>query len=196
MTRHENTRIMTEAFEQMYISNFHKIKSFCFGYLKDDATAESISQDVFVAAWDNRNNLEFSNELLPYLFVVAKNKCLNEIKRNKLKKIHSVYFHGKSKEDVFYASLKAVQLDLLYSKDLESELNKIIKKLPETVKSTFRLSRAGNKKYEEIAKIENISVKTVEYRIMFALRELRKALEKHLVKLFFLGLMLSKLLYE
>ncbi|MPM28975.1 hypothetical protein SDC9_75513 [bioreactor metagenome] len=195
MTKNDNMETVATAFETMYVSNFHKIRSFCFGYLRDDALAENVSQDVFVTAWSNRDSLDFGEDLLPYLFVVAKNRCLNELKRGKLRKTHSDYSLRKEKEALFCSSLKAMQLDLLYRKDLEYELNRIFDKMPRSVSSTFKLSRFGNLKYDEIAKVERISVKTVEYRIMFALRILRKSLKSHFPLMVLLGYLLFRLLY-
>lgn len=185
----DNYNRIIEAFERMYTSNYHKIRSFCLGYLRDESSASNIAQDVFVIVWNNRNSLDFSENLLPYLFVVAKNRCLNELKREKLKKNHSDYINT-NKDSLFSASLRALQLEDLYEKDLELKINNELEKMPQKVKATFLLSRFEGKKYEEIALLQNISVKTVEYRIMYALRILRSSLKKYFLVFFLLGFIL------
>lgn len=182
-----------EAFEQMYVANYHKIRSFCFGYIKDENTAKCIAQDVFVAVWNNRANLSFSDDLLPYLFVLAKNMCLNILKREKVKRSYNDYGSMLNRENLNYSSLKELPVSILYGKELEELLSKALEKMPETVKSTFCLSRFRNMKYEEISKCQDISVKTVEYRIMYALRVLRQALREYLPVL--LGFISIRLFY-
>ncbi|MDD3990012.1 MAG: RNA polymerase sigma-70 factor [Bacteroidales bacterium] len=190
----DNTKSNTaEAFGQMYISNYHKIRSFCFGYIKDENIAKCIAQDVFVVVWNNRNNLSFSDELLPYLFVLAKNMCLNILKREKVKQSYKDYKTRISRESLNYSSLKEVSINSLYGKEVEDLIKKAIEQMPDTVKSTFCLSRFRDMKYGDIAKCQDISVKTVEYRIMCALRILRRALRDYLPVL--LGYFSTRLFY-
>jgi RNA polymerase sigma-70 factor (ECF subfamily) len=179
------------AFEQMYISNYHKIRSFCFGYLRDYDASKCVAQDVFVVVWNNRKNLVFSDELLPYLFILAKNMCLNILKREKVKKNYNEYGKRSIRNFLNYSSLKDSSLGLLYGQEIEKLINNAMQKMPETVRSTFCLSRFKNLKYEEIAKYQGISVKTVEYRIMYALRILRNVLSDYLPVI--LGYLLMKL---
>lgn len=167
-------------FEQMYISNYHKIRSFCNNYLHDNDTAKSIAQDVFISVWNNRDNLDFSDELLPYLFILAKNMCLNVLKRGKVKQNYNDYEKRHNRDSLNYASLKEQTINSLYRKEVEKLINDSLLKMPESVRSTFCISRFKNLKYEEIAVIQKISVKTVEYRIMYALRVLRKILKDYL----------------
>ena len=52
--------------------------------------------------------------------------------------------------------------------------------MPQKIKNSFCLNRFGNLKYEEIAKLDGVTVKTVEYRISVALRILRKKFKDYL----------------
>lgn len=182
----------TTAFEQMYVSHYHKIKSFCNYYLRDPELSKCIAQDVFVSAWNNRRDLSFSNELLPYLFVLAKNMCLNVLKREKVKNNYIEYGKSYNRDILNYNSLKEPSIGILYGKEMEQLVSGALQKMPQTVRSTFLLSRYKNLKYEQIAKTQNISIKTVEYRIMYALRVLRLALKDYLPIL--LGYLAMKLL--
>ncbi|MFA5848514.1 MAG: RNA polymerase sigma-70 factor [Bacteroidales bacterium] len=168
------------AFEEIYLSYYHKIRSFCRNYLRDDDLSKSVAQEVFVAVWNNRENLNFSDELLPYLFILAKNRCLNILKRDKVQHCYSEYGFNYNRESLNYDSLKDSTINVLYGNEVEHLLNEALLKMPETVRSTFCQSRFRNLTYEEIAGIQNISIKTVEYRIMYALRVLRKILKDYL----------------
>ncbi len=171
---------LASDFEQMYVDNFHKIRSFCNHYLTDDNLSKNVAQDVFVSVWNNRENLTFSDELLPYLFVLAKNMCLNILKREKVKQNYSEYGRRQNRDALNLESLKDSSIGLLYGNEVEKLLNVALQKMPDSVRSTFCLSRFSNLKYDEIARDQEISVKTVEYRIMYALRVLRKILKDYL----------------
>lgn len=179
------------AFEQMYISYFHKIKSFCIGYLKDEEESKCIAQEVFVIVWNNRENLVFTDDLLPYLFILAKNQALNILKKKKSRQKHMDHDLRQKRESLNYSALKDTTISTLYSKEIDRLVGNALKKMPESVSSTFLLSRLKNLKYEEIASLQGISVKTVEYRMMFALRVLRKILIDYLPIL--LGYIYAKL---
>ena len=73
---------------------------------------------------------------------------------------------------------------MLMNSEVEALMKESMEKMSPSIKETFLLCRFKEKKYEEVAKIQNVSVKTIEYRIMCALRILRKDLKD------FLGLFL------
>lgn len=179
------------AFEQMYILHYHKIRSFCNGYLKDEEESKCIAQEVFVAVWNNRESLVFNDDLLPYLFMLAKNQSLNVLKKNKVRQNHIDHSLHLNRESLNYNALMDNTINILYGKEVEGLFAEALKQMPANVKSTFLLSRFKRLKYEEIAKVQFISVKTVEYRMMFALRVLRKMLKDYLP--IFLGYMCAKL---
>ena len=53
---------------------------------------------------------------------------------------------------------------------------KTLNALPKATRETFLLHRDGGLKYQDIAKVSGVSIKTIEYRISFALKRLRMAL--------------------
>jgi RNA polymerase sigma-70 factor, ECF subfamily len=177
---HNNKEDVAVAFEEMYSIYFNRIKSFCYNYLRDEAVAKCTTQEVFITVWENRANLSFTDEIAPYLFLLAKNRCLNLLKREKIHQKFTDVSRKHTNESINCAALKDVAINSLYSKEIEQLFDVAVKKMPEKVKSTYYLSRFNNFKYEQIAEIQNISVKTVEYRIMFALRILRKILKDYL----------------
>ena len=77
-------------------------------------------------------------------------------------------------------TLAGGQLSSLYTKEVRSLINKGITQMSENVRCTFILKKVNNLKNKEIAQILNISVKTVEWRIMSALRILKHNLREFL----------------
>lgn len=166
-----------KLFEEIYRRHFKKVVFFAFRYLNDQEKAQNIAQDVFVALWGQMEIIDKEGEVLPYLFILTKYRCLNWLRREKQ--------HEKFKSniltdnDISITALADESSISLYNTEIEVLVNEALKKMPDKVKDTFVLSRFKNLKNKEIATLQNISVKTVEYRISFAFRVLRKILRDY-----------------
>lgn len=75
------------AFKAIYLEFYPKLLVFSKGYVKQKEVAEDIVEDILIKLWDNRSLLTHINNLKFYLFVSAKNACLNYLAKNK--RMHS-----------------------------------------------------------------------------------------------------------
>jgi len=50
---------------------------FVYSYLKNNANAEDVSQEIFVKLWKNLSKFDQSKEFRPWLYQIAKNSCLD-----------------------------------------------------------------------------------------------------------------------
>jgi len=57
------------------------IYGFAFGYVKDRAIAEDITQDTFLKAWRNLKKFDQQKNFKPWLFAIAKNTALDFLKK-------------------------------------------------------------------------------------------------------------------
>ncbi len=170
-----------KIFEEVYSMHLHKVQFYAFNYIHDWDGARSIANEVFTAIWVERGKIDFRRDMLPYLMVVTKNKCLNFLKKQKSEREYINYSGGKITEsELNYMSLEHPSSTSLYTKEINKIFEESIVMMPEKIKNTFCLSRFGNLKYEEIAKLHGVTVKTVEYRISAALRILRKKFKDYL----------------
>jgi len=167
-------------FEEIYCNHLPKIVFFANHYLENKEEAECVAHEVFITLWNKMNEIDLTKEILPYLITVTKNRCLNVIKARKVKARFNE--HGRVIHDI--DSLNRLSLEepvgKIYSSDLESIINKTITQMSKTVRDTFILSRYKKMSYAEISQIEGITPKAVEYRIMSALRILRKKCKDYL----------------
>ena len=69
------------AFDQVYEMFSHKLFSFVFKILKNEADAEDIVQEVFVKIWESRDKLEDYKLLNSYLFKIAYNNSIDLIRK-------------------------------------------------------------------------------------------------------------------
>ena len=131
-------------------------------------------QELMLFIWETRESILIESSLKSYLFIATKHRCLNFIKKNQYhEQVHSeIYEKLKDQfEDPDYYMLE----------DLSVQIQKAIDELPENYRETFALSRFGEQTNVQIAAMQGISVKTVEYRITQSLKILRVKLKDYLL---------------
>lgn len=161
-----------KAFEKLFHTYYGHLCVFASQILLDNQSAEEIVQDFFVKIWEKRHQLSIDSSVKNYFYRSVKNLCLNFIQHNKTKLRHAqtVLSEAKSnqqKDDGFF------EIDLAY------KIEESIQSLPKKRQEIFRMSREEGLKYREIAEKLNISIKTVETQISFALSTLRDKLKKY-----------------
>ncbi|MEO5997841.1 MAG: RNA polymerase sigma-70 factor [Chitinophagaceae bacterium] len=175
------------AFKVIYNKYVPRLYYFIREYISQEDLAENIIQDTLLTLWDKRAGLADDTNLAAYLFTVAKNNCLYKLRDLKYNK--NLY----DSSDVGILELRA-NLDALDSFDTSAltfhEIEKIIKdtlkQLPPQCGVVFKLSRFEEKKYKEIAKELDISLKAVEGHISKALKLFRANLKDYLPLVAFL----------
>ena len=71
------------AFKILYTKYFPKIYYFVKQYLIQHDDAENIAQDTFLTLWNKRFDLKPDTKLASFLFTVAKNNCLQNLRKRK-----------------------------------------------------------------------------------------------------------------
>jgi RNA polymerase sigma-70 factor (ECF subfamily) len=166
------------AFEKLFTFYCQPLINFARRYVKDTHIAENIAQDVFVKIWQNRSRLDPSSDIKIYLYTAVKNQSYNyfrhlDVKRRAVENLNLVQQSVKTPEDE------------RNEKEIITTINKAIEKLPKKARIIFSMNRFDNLTYKEIARIQNISVKTVETHMGRALKSLRDQLAHLLVNILF-----------
>jgi len=154
-----------KVFENTFNTYAKDLKRFLFFKTHNIDLAEDILQDTFIKLWENCDNVTFS-KVKSYLYTVANNLFLNNIKHQKVVQKHKMN------------CLRVVENEtpefLLIEKEFLQKIETVIALLPQKQKEVFLLNRIEKKKYKEIAEILNVSIKTVEKRMHFALITMRE----------------------
>ena len=79
LTRLKNGDVM--AFDQVYELYNHKLFSFVFKILKNEAEVDDIVQEVFVKIWESRHKLQDYKSLNSYIFTIAYNNSIDLIRK-------------------------------------------------------------------------------------------------------------------
>ncbi len=157
------------AFERLFENYSQKLYRFSFSYLKSEAEAEDIVQEVFLKIWQNRASLKTDTSFQSYLFTIAFHSIQKSfIKKAKEQKFQIGLFEEFSSEN---PSLE----DELNFEGLFSKLNQLIEEMPPRRKEIFLKRKKEGKSIQLIASEMYISEKTVENQITEAMHSLRKS---------------------
>ena len=159
------------AFTSIFEAYYKDLVMFAFTFTKNSDDAEEAVQEVFVRLWEKRSELNLHGSLKSYLLKSVQNKCLDEIRRRKVREQYA----GHQETEALYTN--DTEDYILYA-DLQHQLDRALAKMPEEVAQTFRMNRFDGLKYHEIAGQLNVSVRTVESRISKALQILHQSIRK------------------
>lgn len=163
-----------KKFEEVFRSHYKELHHYVFKILQDADLAEELVQQVFLRLWEKDWELEIHTSLRAYLYKSVYHSSLNVLKRDKVKRRYEDYrVHQPAMHD--YAD----QSDAA----LKQDLNKALGCMPEKSRLVFELSRFQELKYQEIADMLELSIKTVEGHMTKALRHLRVHLVDYLTVL-------------
>jgi RNA polymerase sigma-70 factor (ECF subfamily) len=166
-----NDERLTAAVEKYFQTHFEGLYRYAYSLLKNNDDAKDAVQAVFVNLWQKRLTIDEQQSIQSYLYTSVYNYCLN-IKRNE--KVRKAYLQTNQ-------AAQAVFNDELVSKENISLIKEALESLPPQCKLIFMKSRFEQKKYADIAREMNLSVKTIEVQIGKALRILREKLSEVLI---------------
>ncbi|MCZ8088908.1 RNA polymerase sigma-70 factor [Flavobacterium sp.] len=170
MSKDEITGICKEnIFSSFFKSHAKSLRNYLYYKFGNEDQAEDITQEAFIKLWQNCADVPLE-KAKSYLYTIANNASLNVIAHQKV-----VLNYAKSSPNK--ESTNESPEFLLEEEQFKSKLLHAIEKLNEKQRVAFLMNRIDGKKYAEIAKELEISVKAVEKRIHLALIELRKEFE-------------------
>lgn len=162
------------AFSTIFSAYYRDLVLFAARFTKDQENAEEVVQDIFVKLWEDHESIKIDISLKSFLLRSVQNKCIDMIRHRKIKDAHSSYVLENH-------SLFECDTDnyVLFS-ELREQIDRTLNRLPDELSGTFRMSRFKGLKYDEIAEILNVSVRTIEVRISKALNVLRTELKDYI----------------
>ncbi|RUA15645.1 MAG: RNA polymerase sigma-70 factor [Flavobacteriia bacterium] len=155
------------AFNSLFGMLWEPMYIYASSLVMNDSTAKDLVQEVWIDYWQRRETIEVQN-IKSYLFKAIRYKCYNALRDMKFNKIQIEVAHS-----VYIDSEVEMEADLA---DLSKRIDETISGLPKRCQEVFILSRVNHINNKEIAEKLNISQRSVENQISFALRKLRKEL--------------------
>jgi len=176
------------AFEQLFDAYWNNIYQVAFTLTKSRETARDLVQEIFIKIWLLREELPQKDNFRNFLFIVARNHILDELRR-------------KVKEDPFTDQLQIwfkespIQADqqLLYHES-QALIHQAVSNLPEQQRQVYLLTRENGWTQEEIAQHLQVSKNTVKTHMARALTAIREFLANHAQGILLACCLLSALL--
>jgi RNA polymerase sigma-70 factor, ECF subfamily len=163
-----------QAFELLFRKYFARLCIFSAKFLDDPEESRETVQDVFARLWEGRDDIDCEENLEAYLFRITQNTCINKLRHNKVKSKYAEIYK------MVYIDNEISPHESFIANELNDRINVSVSNLPPRCKSVFEMSRFDGLKYNQIATILNISVKTVEAQMSKALKILRTELRNYL----------------
>tara|TARA_R110001592_G_scaffold11954_5_gene58200 strand:+ start:160 stop:786 length:627 start_codon:yes stop_codon:yes gene_type:complete len=98
---------------------------FCLHYLKNVESAKEMSQETFLRIYAARARFEVSRKFKPWMLCIARNLCLNEIKRRKTVHMETLEEYASSARDD-YGEVMQAPADGPYEQLLTKERNRVL----------------------------------------------------------------------
>ena len=169
MQKDLNDNICQEhVFERIYNKYANNLHDFLYYKYGAHLNPNDKVQDAFIKLWDNCKKVSLS-KAKSYVFTVANNMMLNEVKHQKvvLKYQQSKHKHYTNESPEF----------VLEKQEFLNRYKLALERLTEEQRVAFLLNKADGKKHSEIAEMLGVTQKVVEYRIYSAFNTLKKELD-------------------
>jgi RNA polymerase sigma-70 factor, ECF subfamily len=139
--------------------------------IREQFNTEDLLQEVFLAAYINIQSFNPGlGRFSTWLFRIARNKCLNEIKKNQFRAVQDIpeiVGRDNPAEDILV-------------KEAFTELDNALDRLSKNDRMIFILAEFENMSYKEIAEIEGIKEGTVKSRLSRTKEKLQKILNEYM----------------
>ncbi|MCR9244318.1 MAG: RNA polymerase sigma factor [bacterium] len=183
------TNAMTQEPDPVTMVAYHRalaehsdgLKTYATRLLGDSIAAEDVAQDAFLALYRHLNQVPAA-AFRPWLFRVARNLCLDQLRRRKFK---LSLFRDLQKDDdnpFTPSDCENVAPDAVAeTKEANAAIEKAIEELPLKFREAFLLCEVEGLSYEDAAAVMGCPVKTVSTRL-FRARQRFKSLVSRLIK--------------
>ena len=176
-----------KAYKEVFRILYPRLKGYCSLFVNAPEEVEDIIQECFLSLWENRASIDSSKKIESLLFVMARNRCLNHLKKQQLS-TQNIRIENIADSDLQHL----YQIDLLNKEEQSLEelmvasFKNAVDKLPSKMKMVFVSCKLEGKKQKDVAKELGISLKMVEKHIARAKDIISNQLELQYPALIFL----------
>lgn len=160
------------AFRTLFDALFERLTKFSFSFVQSKEAAIEIVDELFVQLWLKKEDITRIQDIKVYLYTATKNASLNYITK-RAKDIAIEPYENLQVQISDYSSPEQI----LITKELISKIKAAVDGLPARCKLIFKLVREDGLKYQEVADILNLSVKTIDNQMVIAVSRIRESIK-------------------
>ena len=169
LTRRGNS----SAFEALVQRYQPRLLAFCRHMLGSQEDAEDVLQEVFAASYNALLADERAINARPWLYRIARNRCLNHLRRPQPA--------GQDSMDVFERDGGTTTADTVHRREEFRQIVSDVQELPETQRTALLLREIDALSYEQIAEAMDTTVPSVKSLLVRARVSLAEAAEARLL---------------
>ena len=177
------------AFDKIYERNYRRSFLFVKSFVHDDLVAEDIVAESLFKYWQyiHKSDKDVSDTIL---FTILKNASIDYLRHKMTEQTVHLEMSDIAIRDmeIQLSSLQSCDPSDIFSKEILQIVKETLETLPKQTREIFVMSRLKNKSVKEIADIQQITPKAVEYHITKTLKKLRITLKDYFMFLLFLNI--------
>lgn len=174
----------TGAFTELVEKYKQPVMNLAYRTVRDMTEAEDLAQNVFVQVYKSAARYKSTAKFSTWLFTIARNLCLNEIRRRSRHPAESLEETHPENEDQPSRQYEDKKVFLPTENVLHGELAKKIEEalaeLPENQRTAILLCRQDELSYEEIAEVLDCSLSATKSLIHRGRETLKEKLKPYL----------------
>lgn len=172
------------AFAELVEKYKQPLFNFVFRTLRDEIETEDVAQNTFLQVWKSRDRYQRTAKFSTWLFTIARNLCLNEIRRrsrhpaDSLEETHAEHDDQPSRQ---YEDKKIfLPTETALHGELAQKIEEALAELPENQRTAILLCRQDELSYEEIAEVLDCSLSATKSLIHRGRETLKEKLKPYL----------------
>ena len=179
----------TEAFDRLFVKHTRGIVNFAYRFVRNREIAEELAQEVFLKVYENAAGYRVQARFTSWLYKIATNVCLNEIRKPQFRVPHqsmhaSLSDDGNDEDRKLEFGTAAAPDKIFEQKDLSRIIGQALSQIPEKQRIAFILNKYQELSYSEVADVMDSSEKAVKsliHRAKEALAERLRPFTKELL---------------
>ena len=156
-----------KAYAALFQATYDSLFGFARYITRDEDASHDVLQDVYMKLWQVRETIDPSRSLRALLYQMVRNYALNHERR---KRTHATDSLDKLMVEPAVETTAEADVD---TEALDERLRTWIDAMPDRRREAFVLSRFDGLSHEEIARVMNLTPRTVNNHIVLALQDLR-----------------------
>ena len=165
-----------QAFSTLVDQHKNLVFTVALRMLKNKEEAEEVAQDTFIKVYKNLDKFKGDCKLSTWIYRIAYNGCLDQLKKNKRKQTEVIYEELNSIE----LADTNTALTVLAQKERAQMIQAGMQRLPAKDAALLTLFYFEEKKLNEMAQVLNLTENTVKVQLFRARAKFAKLIQRHL----------------
>lgn len=169
-----------DALTTLYRAYFERLRRYAYQILRDDDTAQSLVQDVFVSVWERRAVWQLTGSLESYLYRAVRNRAWKAARDDKIRTRLRSRAVAESGHSPGMASAQPDAVAQMERQELDALIARALAALPERQHEALALRWSHQLRYADIARVMDVSEARVRQLVTRAEEQVREAVTSYL----------------